>query len=77
MICVVFYDVIARYVFQDGSIAMQEMEWPLFAAVFLLGAAYTMREDANVRVDVFYARMHPLLCTMQCLTPFLFFLSNR
>lgn len=59
MIGVVFYDVIARYVFQGGSIAMQEMEWHLFAAVFLLGAAYTMREDANVRVDVFYARMHP------------------
>jgi TRAP-type mannitol/chloroaromatic compound transport system permease small subunit len=59
MICVVFYDVIARYVFQGGSIAMQEMEWHLFAAVFLLGAAYTMREDANVRVDVFYAQMHP------------------
>lgn len=59
MIGVVFYDVIARYVFQGGSIALQEMEWHLFAAVFLLGAAYTMREDANVRVDVFYARMHP------------------
>jgi TRAP-type mannitol/chloroaromatic compound transport system permease small subunit len=58
MIGVVFYDVIVRYVFQGGSIALQEMEWHLFAAVFLLGAAYTMREDANVRVDVFYARMH-------------------
>ncbi len=57
MIGVVFIDVIARYVFEAGSIAMQEIEWHLFAAVFLLGAAYTMREDSNVRVDVFYARM--------------------
>ena len=57
MIAIVFVDVIARYLFESGSIAMQEMEWHLFAAVFLLGAAYTMREDANVRVDVFYARM--------------------
>lgn len=38
---------------------MQEMEWHLFAAMFLLGASYTMREDANVRVDVFYGRMNP------------------
>ena len=38
---------------------MQEMEWHLFAAMFLLGASYTMREDANVRVDVFYGRMSP------------------
>ena len=59
MICVVFIDVIARYAFDAGSIAMQELEWHLFAAVFLLGAAYTMREDANVRVDVFYERMNP------------------
>lgn len=59
MIGVVFVDVVARYGFDAGSMAMQELEWHLFAAVFLLGAAYTMREDANIRVDVFYARMTP------------------
>ena len=59
MIGVVFIDVIARYVFASGSIAMQELEWHLFAAMFLLGAAYTMRENANVRVDIFYGRMSP------------------
>lgn len=57
MILVVFYDVIMRYAFAAGSVAMQELEWHLFAAMFLFGAAYTMREDGNVRVDVFYARM--------------------
>ncbi|MCG3769806.1 MAG: hypothetical protein JW384_00937 [Nitrosomonadaceae bacterium] len=59
MILVVFVDVVARYAFASGSIAMQEMEWHLFAAMFLLGASYAMREDANVRVDVFYGRMSP------------------
>jgi TRAP-type mannitol/chloroaromatic compound transport system permease small subunit len=59
MILVVFIDVVARYAFASGTIAMQEMEWHLFAAMFLLGASYTMREDANVRVDVFYGRMNP------------------
>ncbi len=59
MIGVIFTDVIIRYFFHGGSIAMQELEWHLFAAVFLLGAAYTVREDANVRVDIFYARMTP------------------
>ena len=59
MIGVVFIDVVARYVFASGSIAMQELEWHLFAALFLLGAAYTMRENANVRVDIFYGRMSP------------------
>lgn len=57
MIIVVFYDVVMRYAFASGSVAMQEMEWHLFASMFLFGAAYTMREDANVRVDILYARM--------------------
>ena len=43
MIVIVFTDVIARYGFDSGSIAMQEMEWHLFAAVFLLGAAWFAR----------------------------------
>jgi TRAP-type mannitol/chloroaromatic compound transport system permease small subunit len=34
---------------------MPELEWHLFATVFLIGAAYTFKEDAHVRVDVFYA----------------------
>jgi TRAP-type mannitol/chloroaromatic compound transport system permease small subunit len=57
MIGVVFFDVVARYAFRGGSLALQELEWHLFAAMFLLGAAYAMREDAHVRVDVFYAHM--------------------
>jgi TRAP-type mannitol/chloroaromatic compound transport system permease small subunit len=57
MIGVVFFDVVARYAFRGGSLALQELEWHLFAAMFLFGAAYAMREDAHVRVDVFYAHM--------------------
>lgn len=59
MIGVVFTDVIARYFFHGGSIAMQELEWHLFAAIFLLGAAYLVREDGNVRVDIIYANLKP------------------
>jgi TRAP-type mannitol/chloroaromatic compound transport system permease small subunit len=54
MIMNVFYDVIMRYFFNDVSIGMQELEWHLFAAMFMFGIAYTMKEDAHVRVDVFY-----------------------
>lgn len=54
MILNVFYDVIMRYLFNDVSIGMQELEWHLFSAMFLLGIAYTLNEDGHVRVDVFY-----------------------
>ncbi len=50
----VFYDVIMRYFFNTGSIAMQEMEWHLFSMVILLGVSYTLKEDGHVRVDVIY-----------------------
>ncbi len=55
----VFYDVITRYVFNDVSIGMQEMEWHLYAAMFLLGVPYALRAEGHVRVDVVYERLSP------------------
>ena len=54
MVLLVCYDVAMRYLFQAGSVALQELEWHLFALIFLLGAAYTLKCDEHVRVDVFY-----------------------
>jgi TRAP-type mannitol/chloroaromatic compound transport system permease small subunit len=57
MILNVTYDVIMRYFFNTGSIAMQEMEWHLFSVVILLGISYTLKEDGHVRVDLIYDRL--------------------
>lgn len=59
MLVNVFYDAIMRYFFNTGSIAMQEMEWHLFAVVFLFGMAYCLKEDGHVRVDILYDRFSP------------------
>ncbi|WP_258238280.1 TRAP transporter small permease subunit [Arcobacter sp. CECT 8983] len=59
MILNVFYDVIMRYFFNTGSIAMQEMEWHLFSVIILLGVAYTLKEDGHVRVDLVYDKFSP------------------
>ncbi len=59
MIANVFYDVIMRYLFNDVSIGMQEMEWHLFSAIFLLGISYTLNENAHVRVDIIYDQLSP------------------
>jgi len=56
LVLVVFYDVILRYVFAKGNIAMQELEWHLFSMIFLLGAAYTLKTDGHVRVDIVYVK---------------------
>lgn len=52
MTLLVCYDVMMRYAFQSGSVALQELEWHLFALIFLFGAAYTLKHDDHVRVDV-------------------------
>jgi len=51
--------VVLRYVFNYGSIAMQESVMYINAAIFSLGAAYTLKEKAHVRVDIFYNRLAP------------------
>ena len=51
LICV---DVFMRYVFSNSQEWMLELEWHLFALVFLLGGAYALQADQHVRVDVWY-----------------------
>lgn len=53
----VFIDVVMRYVFNDVSIGMQELEWHLYAAVFMLGVSFTLRAGGHVRVDLIYERL--------------------
>jgi len=48
------YDVIMRYMFHHGSVGLQELEWHLFALIFLLGSAHTLKHDGHVRVDILY-----------------------
>lgn len=54
LVLLVVYDALMRYLFQSGSIAMQELEWHLFDVVIMLGIAYTLQRASHVRVDIFY-----------------------
>lgn len=54
LVMLVCYDVSMRYILQSGSIGLQEMEWHLFSIIFLIGAAYTLKHDEHVRLDVLY-----------------------
>ena len=77
LVSLVSYDVAMRYAFRGGSVALQELEWHLFALIFLIGAAYTLKHDAHVRVDMLYQRLGTqgrawvdLLGTLLFLLPF-------
>ncbi len=57
MVIVTFVIVVMRYVFDVGLIWLQETLTWLHAAVFMLGAAYTLQQEEHVRVDIFYREM--------------------
>ncbi|WP_232023940.1 TRAP transporter small permease subunit [Sulfurivermis fontis] len=59
MVLVTCAVVVLRYAFNLGWIALQESITYLHALVFMLGAAYTLRHDGHVRVDIFYRRLSP------------------
>ncbi len=56
LVVLVCYDVFTRYLLNETSAWIMELEWHLFALVFIFGAAYALKHDKHVRVDLFYAR---------------------
>ena len=60
MVVVTFVVVLMRYVFDSGQIWLQESVTWMHAVVFMLGAAYTLKHEEHVRVDVFYGRASAL-----------------
>lgn len=62
MVLIGAFNALARHVtkftsFSLYSPALFELQWYLFSVIFLLGAAYGLRHDVHVRVDVAYARL--------------------
>ena len=56
MVLVTFAIVVLRYAFDLGWIAMQESVTYMHAVLFMSGAAYTLRHQGHVRVDIFYRK---------------------
>ena len=54
LVLLISTDVLLRYIFNFSTAALYEMEWHLFAIIFLLASPYTLQKNKHVRVDVFY-----------------------
>lgn len=54
LVILITFDVFLRYIFNFSSASLFELEWHLFAIIFLLGSPLTLQNDGHVRVDVFY-----------------------
>jgi TRAP-type mannitol/chloroaromatic compound transport system permease small subunit len=59
IVLIIVTDVVSRRLFATGSVMLQELEWHLHAALFLLAAAHTYRLNGHVRIDVLHGRLRP------------------
>ncbi|MBC6994649.1 TRAP transporter small permease subunit [Lewinella lacunae] len=56
LIVLIVVDVSLRALFSLTGAWVIELEWHLFAVIFLLGIPYALQQDRHVRVDLFYER---------------------
>ena len=52
LVFVILVNVISRYLFNQGFIQLEELQWHLYATGFLLGLSFAVTQDVHVRVDV-------------------------
>ncbi len=56
LVLLVAFNVILRYAFRLGPVALQELEWHLMSPIALIGMSYAMFHGDHVRVDIFFER---------------------
>lgn len=57
LIFVIVVQVLLRYGFGRGMVALEELEWHLYAVAFMFGLSYAVVTDAHVRVDLISGRL--------------------
>lgn len=52
LVGVIITNVVLRYIFASSSVALEELQWHLYAFGFMVGVSYCLVQDQHVRVDV-------------------------
>jgi TRAP-type mannitol/chloroaromatic compound transport system permease small subunit len=65
---------LVRYTFNYSSNAWLEIQWYLYAGMFMLASSYTLKRDEHVRIDVIVGRFSKRTQVWIDLAGFLFFL---
>ena len=61
LIFVIVLNVLLRYVFSEGRIELEEIQWHLYSTGFMFGLSYAFQADVHIRVDVLHERFSPEL----------------
>ncbi len=83
LMLLVVANVVLRYALGTNIIAMEELQWHLYAAGFMIGLSFCVVRDGHVRVDVLAERLQPrtrawleLLGILLFLLPFCYFVLS-
>jgi len=61
LLAVIVLNVVMRYVFSQGRIEFEEIQWHLYSIGFLLGLSYGFVTDSHIRVDVVREKLSPTM----------------
>lgn len=59
LLAIIVVNVIMRYLFAEGRIEFEEIQWHLYSIGFLLGIPYAYTTDSHIRVDVLREKFAP------------------
>jgi len=54
LMLVIIVQVVLRYVFGQGLVVLEELEWHLFAAMIMIGVSAAVVSDNNIRLDLLH-----------------------
>jgi TRAP-type mannitol/chloroaromatic compound transport system permease small subunit len=56
LLAIIVINVTMRYVFGEGRIEFEEIQWHIYSAGFLIGLSYCLEADDHIRVNVLHDR---------------------
>jgi len=59
LLIVIVANVTLRYVFGEGRVEFEEIQWHLYSLGFLVGLSFAYSSDNHIRVDVLHERLSP------------------
>ncbi len=74
LIFIIIFDIITRRFFILGSTKIQEMEWHLHTAIFMLALGFAYLKNSHVRIEIIREKYSPILKSIFEILGILFFL---
>ena len=59
LVAAIILNVVLRYVFGQGQVWLEEMQWHLYGLAVMIGLSYSQAVDSPIRVDILHQRFSP------------------